>query len=396
MPGVVAIVVAGGSGKRMGGAVPKQFLPLGGRPILDRTVSALAASPSIDGIVLVLPAGIPEEARDSYRNVPKILGVVDGGPERQDSVRNALAAVPADAEVVLVHDGVRPFVTEELLARCVALARERGAVVPVVPVRETLKEWNREGKTLGTVDRARLFRAQTPQAFQADLLRRAHGKAEAEGISATDDAALVEASGVRVVPIPGEDGNLKITTPEELCMAEGLLRERPDFRVGIGVDAHRLVEGRDLWLGGVRIESGKGLLGHSDGDVLLHAIADAIYGGMGDKDIGHHFPPGDEKTKGISSRRILSHARGRMTGLGFGLLGLDAVVVCESPKIAPIAPRLRASIAGILSIPEERVSLKGKTTEGMGFEGRGEGISAWAVALLKGSLPAMPPGKEDG
>lgn len=392
MPKVVAIVVAGGAGKRMGGGVPKQFLLLGGRPILDRTISVFAASPSIDGIVLALPQGVPEETRDSYRDMPKVLEVVGGGAERQDSVRNALDAVPPDAEVILVHDGVRPFVSDDLLARCASLARKHGAVVPVVPVRETVKEWDREGKVLGTVDRSRLFRAQTPQAFRAGILREAYRKAAEEGCRGTDDAALVESAGTRVAPIPGEDGNLKITTPEELRMAEGMLRERPDFRVGIGVDAHRLVEGRDLWLGGVRIESDKGLLGHSDGDVLLHAIADAIYGGMGDRDIGHHFPPGAEETKGISSRRILSHARGRMAELGFGLLGLDAVVVCESPKIAPIASSLRASIAGILSVPEDRVSLKGKTTEGMGFEGRGEGISAWAVALLHGSIPAPSAG----
>lgn len=387
---VVAIVVAGGAGRRMGGEMPKQFLPLGGRPILDRTISALAASPAIDGILLALPPGIPGEARDSFRRMPKVLDVVDGGAERQDSVRNALAAVPEEAEVILVHDAVRPFVSGELLARCVSLARKHGAVVPVVPVRETVKEWDRHGKTLSTVDRSRLFRAQTPQGFRAGILRAAYRKAGEEGLRGTDDAALVEAAGTPVTPIPGEEGNIKITIPEDLRMAEGLLREQPDFRVGIGGDAHRLLEGRDLWLGGVLIENEKGLLGHSDGDVLLHAIADAIYGAMGDRDIGHHFPPGVEETKDISSRAILAHARGRMAETGFGLLALDAVVVCEHPKIAPIAARLRASIAGILSVPEERVSLKGKTTEGMGFEGRGEGISAWAVALLRGSLPAPP------
>ncbi|MEK6778029.1 MAG: 2-C-methyl-D-erythritol 4-phosphate cytidylyltransferase [Candidatus Deferrimicrobiota bacterium] len=387
---VVAIVVAGGAGRRMGGEVPKQFLPLGGRPILDRTISALAASPAIDGILLALPPGIPGEARDSFRRMPKVLGVVDGGAERQDSVRNALAAVPEEAEVILVHDAVRPFVSGELLARCVGLARKHGAVVPVVPVRETVKEWDRDGKTLSTVERSRLFRAQTPQGFRAGILRAAYRKAGEEGLRGTDDAALVEAAGTPVTPIPGEEGNIKITIPEELRMAEGLLREQPDFRVGIGGDAHRLIEGRDLWLGGVLIENEKGLLGHSDGDVLLHAIADAIYGAMGDRDIGHHFPPGVEETKNLSSRSILAHARGRMAETGFGLVGLDAVVVCEHPKIAPIAARLRASIAGILSVPSARVSLKGKTTEGMGFEGRGEGISAWAVALLRGSLPTPP------
>jgi 2-C-methyl-D-erythritol 4-phosphate cytidylyltransferase/2-C-methyl-D-erythritol 2,4-cyclodiphosphate synthase len=387
MAKVVAIVVAGGAGMRMGEKVPKQFLPLGGRPIVDRTISALAASPQIDGILLALPPRLAVDVKASYRGRPKVLQVVDGGAERQDSVRNALAAVPEEAEVILVHDAVRPFISSGLLARCVSMAREHGAVVPVVPVRETVKEWGRQGKTLATVDRSRLVRAQTPQAFRAGILRAAYEKADAEGRRGTDDASLVEAAGVPVIPIPGEEANIKITIPEELRMAEGLLREEADFRIGLGGDAHRLVEGRELWLGGIKVEHEKGLLGHSDGDVLLHAIADALYGAMGDRDIGHHFPPGREETRGIPGRKILEHARGRMEELGYALVGLDAVVVCEEPRIAPIAGMLRASIAEILAVPHDRVSLKGKTTEGMGFEGRREGISAWAVALLSGFRP---------
>jgi len=384
---VVAIVVAGGAGMRMGGNVPKQFLLLGGRPIVDRTISALAASPQIDGILLALPPHLSGDAKASYRGRPKVLQVVDGGAERQDSVRIALAAVPEEAEVILVHDAVRPFVSHDLLARCVELAREHGAVVPVVPVRETVKEWDRKGRTLSTVERSLLYRAQTPQAFRAGILREAYEKADAAGRRGTDDASIVEAAGYPVTPIPGEESNIKITIPEELRMAEGLLREEAQFRIGLGGDAHRLVEGRELWLGGVKVEHGKGLLGHSDGDVLLHAIADALYGAMGDRDIGHHFPPDREETRGIPGRKILEHARGRMEELGYTLVGLDAVVVCEEPRIAPIAQALRASIAEILSVPAEQVSLKGKTTEGMGFEGRREGISAWAVALLAGFRP---------
>lgn len=387
MARVIAIVVAGGEGRRMGGDVPKQFLPLGGRPIIDRTISCLAASPLIDGILLALPPQSPRDLKESFRGRPKVLQVVDGGAERQDSVRNALAAVAGDAEVILVHDAVRPFVSADLLARCVELAEEHGAVVPVVPVRETVKEWDKNGRTLSTVDRSRLYRAQTPQAFRAGILRKAYEKAGAEGLRGTDDASLVEGAGYPVTPIPGEEANIKITIPEELRMAEGLLREGPDFRIGLGGDAHRLVPGRELWLGGVKVEHEMGLLGHSDGDVLLHAIADALYGAMGDRDIGYHFPPGREETRGIPGRKIIEHARGRMEELGYALVGLDAVVVCEEPKIAPIVEELRASIAGMLLVPPERVSLKGKTTEGMGFEGRREGISAWAVALLSGSRP---------
>jgi 2-C-methyl-D-erythritol 4-phosphate cytidylyltransferase/2-C-methyl-D-erythritol 2,4-cyclodiphosphate synthase len=389
---VVAIIVAGGGGKRMGADIPKQFLALCGRPILDRTLSAFTASPQVDGVVLALPPVLPGEVKEAYRSVKKVLAVVDGGAERQDSVSNALAAVPAEAEIILVHDAVRPFVSEGLLERCVERAREHGAVVPVVPVRDTVKEWNSAEKSLCTRDRSGLMLAQTPQGYRAGILRAAYGKAREEGRQGTDDASLVEGTGVPVIPVPGEEANIKITNPEDLRMAEGFLREQADFRIGIGGDAHRLAEGRELWLGGVRIEHERGLLGHSDGDVLLHAIADAIYGGLGEPDIGQYFPPGAVETKGISSRSIVAHARGRMVERGFGLVGLDAVIVCEEPKIAPVAPAIRAAIAAMLSLPEERVNLKGKTTEGMGFEGRREGISAWAVALLMGS----PPGTERG
>ncbi len=384
---VVAIVVAGGLGRRVGGELPKQFLPIAGRSLLDRTLSVLLSSTRIDGIVLALPALVPDEVKQAYRSVGKILAVVEGGAERQDSVRNALDAVPAEAEIVLVHDAVRPFASRRLVEQCVALAGEHGAVVPVVPVRDTVKEWDGQAKALRTRDRSGLFLAQTPQGFRASILRAAYGRADGESRRGTDDASLVEASGYSAVPVPGEEGNIKITTPEDFRMAVGLLAEVPDFRIGIGGDAHPLVEGRDLVLGGVRVEHPRGLLGHSDGDVLLHAIADAIYGALGDPDIGRHFPPGLPETEGISSRSIIAHARGRMLEKGFGLVGLDAVVVCEEPRIAPLAAALRTSIAAMFSLREDRVNLKGKTTEGMGFEGRGEGISAWAVALLKGPLP---------
>ncbi len=384
---MVAIILAAGGGKRMGGGLPKQFLPVAGRPLLDRSLSAVAGSPRIDGVVLALPPSLSAAVKESYQRSPKVIAVVDGGAERQDSVQNALAAVPEETEIILVHDAVRPFVSRDLLDRCADLAREHGAVVPVVPVRDSVKQWDGSGRTLRTRDRSELMLAQTPQGFRAGILRDAYRKAREEGRVGTDDASLVEGAGYPVVPVPGEEANIKVTLPEDLRMAEGLLRETVDFRIGIGGDAHPLVEGRDLWLGGVRIEHDRGLLGHSDGDVLLHAIADAIYGALGEPDIGQHFPPGREETEGIASRTIIAHARGRMVEKGFGLVGLDAVVVCEEPRMAPLVPAIRGSIAGLLSLAEERVNLKGKTTEGMGFEGRREGISAWAVALLKGSTP---------
>lgn len=384
----VAIVVAGGAGRRMGSGVPKQFLPLGGCSLLDRTLSTISAASRVEAVVLALPPETPPETMEAYRGFTKVISVVGGGARRQDSVRNALEAVPEDARVILVHDAVRSIATPRLFDRCVDQALLHGAAVPVIPVRDTLKTWDGAAGTLVTRDRSGFLRAQTPQGFRAEILREAYALALRDGRVGTDDASLVEAAGRPVVAFPGEESNLKITLPEDLRMAAGLLAEEVDFRVGLGGDAHRLVAGRDLWLGGVRIDHPMGLLGHSDGDVLLHAVADAIYGAMGDRDIGFHFPPGLEETAGISGRSILAHVRGRMAAGGFGLLWLDAVVVCEAPRIAPLAGALRASMASLLSVPEGCVSVKGKTTEGMGFEGRGEGISAWAVALLRGSNPA--------
>ena len=371
----------------MGGVVPKQFLSVGGRSLLDRTLTSVSASTRVDAIVIALPADAATEAGEAYRGFPKVIAVIKGGAERHDSVRNALAVVPKDASIILVHDAVRPFATPGLFDRCAEHALLHGAAVPVIPVRDTVKAWDKAAGTLVTRDRSEFLRAQTPQGFRAGILREAYALAAREGRAGTDDASLVEAAGHAVVALPGEEANLKITLPEDLRMAAGLLSGDPDFRIGLGGDAHRLVPERELWLGGIRVDHPMGLLGHSDGDVLLHAVADAIYGAMGDHDIGFHFPPGREETLGISSRSILAHARGRMAAGGFGLLGLDAVVVCEAPRIGPLADALRASIAGILSVPEECVSVKGKTTEGMGFEGRGEGISAWAVALLRGTRP---------
>ncbi len=371
----------------MGSALPKQFLSVGGRPLLDRTLSSASASARVDAIVLALPADASPETFETYREFPKVIGVVRGGAERPDSVRNAIAAVPSEASIILVHDAVRPFATSGLFDRCVDHARLHGTAVPVIPIRDTVKSWDKGAGTLVTWDRSGLLRAQTPQGFRAGILREAYALAAREGRTGTDDASLVEAAGLPVSAFPGEEANLKVTLPEDLRMGAGLLFEEPDFRVGLGGDAHRLVPDRELWLGGVRIDHPTGLLGHSDGDVLLHAVADAIYGAIGDRDIGFHFPPDREETRGVSSRSILAHARVRMAAAGFGLLALDAVVVCEAPRIAPLADALRASIAGILSVEEGRVSVKGKTTEGMGFEGRGEGISAWAVALLRGARP---------
>jgi len=388
----VAVVAAAGAGTRFGAAVPKQFLPVAGRTLLDRAVAGLVASPRVEGVVVVVPPGTGEGPRAALRAMERVLAVVDGGDRREESVRRGLAAVPDEAEMVLVHDGARPFVSAALVERCLDAAARHGAAVPVVPVRDTIKEWDAERRTLVTRDRAVLLRAQTPQAFRAGLLREAYAQAAAQGRTGTDCAALVEALGHPVAAVPGEEENIKITVPADLRMAHGLAVEEADFRIGLGGDAHRLVPGRELWLGGVRVPHPRGLLGHSDGDVLLHAVADALYGALGERDIGWHFPPDREETRGLESRAIVAHARARMVERGFGLVGLDAVVVCEEPRIAPLVPAIRSSMAELLGIPPDRVNVKGKTTEGMGFEGRGEGISAWAVALLRGAGPRTAQG----
>lgn len=377
-----AIVVAGGAGRRMGAETPKQYLPLAGIPLLDRTLVLFAESPDIDAVVVALPPDTDAGTRARYAAFPKVAALVDGGAERTDSVRAGLGAVPADAAVVLVHDAVRPLASIDLVRRCVEGALSRGAVVPVVPVRDTVKSWDEGKGSLVTRDRSEIFRAQTPQAFRREILVAAYEAAARDGIAGTDDAALVERISVPIHPVDGEEENMKITTPPDMRMAEGLVGALPDIRTGIGYDAHRLVEGRPLFLGGIEIPHGKGLLGHSDGDVLLHAAADALYGAIGDRDIGFHFPPDRDETKGIDSRSIVAHARGRMEEGGFALLSLDMVVACEAPKVAPYADAIRTTVAGLLGVDQSRVNVRGKTTEGMGFEGRGEGISARAVALV--------------
>lgn len=377
-----AIIVAGGAGRRMGAETPKQYLPLAGIPLLDRTLALFAESKDIDAIVVALPPDTDAGTKARYAAFSKVAALVEGGSERTDSVRSSLDAVPADAAVVLVHDAVRPLASLELIRRCVDGAFSRGAVVPVVPVRDTVKSWDEGKGSLVTRDRSEFLRAQTPQAFRREIIVAAYEAAARDGITGTDDAALVERMGIPVHPVDGEEENMKITTPPDMRMAEGLLGALPDIRTGIGYDAHRLVEARPLFLGGVEIPHEKGLLGHSDGDVLLHAAADAVYGAIGDRDIGFHFPPGRVETKGIDSRSIVEHARGRMEEGGFALLSLDMVVVCEAPRIASYADSIRTTVAGLLGVDPSRVNVRGKTTEGMGFEGRGEGISAKAVALV--------------
>lgn len=384
---VFAIVPAAGLGRRMGGETPKLFLDLGGKPILARTLEALERASRIDGIVLVTsPSAIGfcrTEIVERF-GIRKVEDVVAGGAERQDSVRAGLEAVRGRADVVVVHDGARPLVSPALVDASVDRCGRSSGVVAAVRVKDTLKISD-EGEVSGTLDRSRLWAAQTPQTFPFDLLYEAHLRAEAEGFRGTDEASLVERMGGKVFLLEGSYGNLKITTPEDVTIADAILDGAASrrMRVGHGYDTHRLVEGRALVLGGVEIPFDKGLLGHSDADVLCHAVADAVLGAIGLGDIGRLFPDTDPGLKGVSSLVLLDGVARRVREGAGCILNVDATLVAERPRIAPYVERMRQNIGKALGLPPERISVKATTNEGMGFPGREEGMAAWAVALVE-------------
>lgn len=384
---VTAVVAAAGSGRRMGREVNKVFLPLAGRPILARSVAAVASCPEVDGLVVVVAPGEEEQAAEII--APLALAkpwlVVAGGAERQHSVANALAAVPAAADIILIHDGARPLVDADTIGAAIAAAREHGAAGVAVPVKDTIKTVDEGGCIAATPDRRTLWAIQTPQVFAAPLLREAYAAAAAAGVLATDDAALVERLGRKVRIVPGSYRNIKITTPEDMIMAQALLGSEAERmrRIGIGYDVHRLVAGRPLVIGGVDIPWEKGLEGHSDADVLLHAIKDALLGAAALGDIGRHFPDTDPAYKGASSLRLLAAVGEKLAAAGWRAANIDAVVIAEKPKLAPHIPAMNANIAAALGIAAGQVNVKATTTEGLGFTGRREGIAAQAVAAIE-------------
>lgn len=386
---VFAVVPAAGLGRRMGGETPKLFLDLAGKPVLVWTLEALQSASRIDGIVLVAsPSGIEYCRTEIVRRfgLRKVTDVVPGGADRQGSVRAGLEAVRGRADVVVVHDGARPLVSPALVDATVDRCDRTSGVIAAVPVRDTLKV-SEEGRVSATLDRSRLWAAQTPQTFPFDLLFEAHLRAEAEGFRGTDEASLVERLGGKVLLLEGSYDNLKVTTPEDLGVGEAILsREGAGarrMRVGHGYDTHRLIEGRPLVLGGVQIPFEKGLLGHSDADVLSHAVADAVLGAMGLGDIGKLFPDTDPGLKGVSSLVLLDGVARRVREQHGSILNVDATLVAERPRIAPFVERMRQSMGKALGLPPERVSVKATTNEGMGFPGREEGMAAWAVALVE-------------
>jgi 2-C-methyl-D-erythritol 4-phosphate cytidylyltransferase / 2-C-methyl-D-erythritol 2,4-cyclodiphosphate synthase len=386
---VAVIVAAGGRGERLGAGVPKQLLTIGGESILRRSIRLFEEHPRVDEIVVVLPPDLAADPPPDVAATGKPLSVVAGGPRRQDSVRNGFNAVRGRADLVLIHDAARPFASPGLIGRTIDAAWETGAALAALAASDTVKlARNAAGQDPAvverTVPRERVFLAQTPQAFRTEVLAAAIEAGRDDEI-ATDEAALAEAAGFTVRIVPGEATNLKITTMTDLTAAQAIAGgddAAVRIRAGAGYDLHRLVEGRPLILGGVTVPSEKGLAGHSDADVLAHALTDAILGACARGDIGRHFPDTDPQWKGASSLAMLTHAVSVANDAGFDLVNVDAVVVAERPKLAPHLDRIRASLAGALGIDADRVSVKGKTNEGVDATGRGEAMAAHAVALL--------------
>ncbi len=370
---VAALLVAAGSGLRFGAPQPKQFALLGGKPVLRWAAEALAPH-----VALLQPVGDPDPLAAALDGI-ETLPIVAGGATRQESVLAGLEALaPHAPDIVLVHDAARPFIPPGTIEALLAALRDAPGAIPAVPVADTLKRAS-AGRIEATVPRAGLFRAQTPQAFHFPLLLAIH-RSGAPG--ATDDAALLEEAGHSVALVPGAEENIKLTYPEDLVRLERILTPTLFPRTGTGFDVHVLTEGRPLIICGITVPHEKGLAGHSDADVGIHALCDAIYGALAEGDIGRHFPPSEATWKDADSARFLRHAAGRIAARGGRLANVDVTLICERPKITPHAPAMIERLAALLDVDPARVSVKATTTERLGFPGRGEGIAAQAVATV--------------
>ena len=380
----VALVVAAGRGERFGGGLPKQYLPLAGKPLLRHSVERFLAHPGIAAVRVVIGAGQADLYAQATAGL-RLLPSVEGGPSRQESVRLGLESLaPVEPTHVLIHDGARPLLSTALIGRVLAALETDEAALPVLPVVDTLKR--AEGARLAAgPDRQGLARAQTPQGFRFGPILAAHRAAA--GRELTDDAAVAEAAGIPVSRVEGEERNLKVTTRDDLALASLLLAGAPRaYRTGMGYDVHAFAEGRPMVLCGVRIPHDRGLLGHSDADAALHAVTDALLGTIGAGDIGQHFPPSDERWRDCDSGVFLRHARGLVEARGGRVENVDLVIVCERPKIGPHREAMTARLAELLGVAAGRVGIKATTSERLGFTGRGEGLVAQAVATV--SFPA--------
>lgn len=367
-----AIIVAAGRGSRAGGEVPKQWQMLAGKPVLAQTLAAFAGIP----VVLVIH---PDDRARAESLLPGVR-LVHGGATRAESVRNALEAIEDNGvSRVLIHDGARPLVSAALIRRMLAALDSHAAAAPAVAVTDAL--WRgQEGRVAGTQDRLGLYRAQTPQAFRYDAILAAH---RAHPGGALDDVEVARAAGLDVAIVEGDEDNLKLTFPGDFVRAEAILKARGmDIRLGNGYDVHAFCEGDHVWLCGVKIPHSRGLLGHSDADVGMHALTDAIYGALAQGDIGRHFPPSDPQWKGAESHIFLSHAAALARNMGYQISNCDVTLVCERPKIGPHAIEMATEIARIMGVEAARVSVKATTSERLGFTGREEGIAALATCCL--------------
>ncbi len=435
---VAVLIAAAGFGKRMGGQVAKQYRELGGMPVLSRTIAAFERHALIDSIYIIGQAEQLDYCRratvEPY-GFSKVRALVAGGKQRQDSVRQGLCALGSE-QLILIHDGARPFVTAEIITQTIEAAAEHGAAAAAVPVKDTIKvvQAAADGTPQAfcdTPDRSRLYQIQTPQGFLRPVIEAAFENAYAQGFYGTDDAVLVERTGRTVVPVMGDYRNIKLTTAEDMAVGEAILQtmqewqkpsqedglpphdtppsraeykvecrakenemsgqtsQRPwEYRMGTGFDVHQLVEGRKLILGGVEIPWQKGLLGHSDADVMVHAVMDALLGAAALGDIGRHFPDSDEAYRGADSLKLLEKVVGLLQSNSFMPVNVDATIIAQRPKIAPHIPQMRKNLAGILwpDLSEEeavlRVNIKATTTEQLGFCGREEGIASQAAVCL--------------
>ena len=387
MTGAVAVViVAAGRGERAGGEVPKQYRDIGGEPMLRPTLRAFLSHARVDLVQPVIHPGDENFYRAATAGLSKLSPPVAGGATRQASVRAGLEALaPAAPALVLIHDAARPFLSGALIDRAIAAGKATGAAVPGIAIADTVKAIDAAANVVETLDRGRLRVVQTPQVFAFDVILKAHRRAAAAGLqNFTDDAALAEWAGHRVSVFEGETGNVKVTTNDDFDRAEILnLARLSDVRTGTGFDVHAFADGDHVMLAGIRVPHWRGLTGHSDADVGLHALVDAILGALADGDIGAHFPPSDPQWKGAASDRFLSFACERVRARGGMIAHLDLTIVCEAPRIAPHRDAMRARIAAIAGIAVTRVGVKATTSERLGFTGRGEGIVALAAATVR-------------
>jgi 2-C-methyl-D-erythritol 4-phosphate cytidylyltransferase / 2-C-methyl-D-erythritol 2,4-cyclodiphosphate synthase len=385
MEQVAAIVVAAGQGARAGGDLPKQFRRVGGEIMLRRALLSFAGAGNVRFVQPVVRSEDLERVRTLTGDL-NVLPPVFGGATRQASVHAGLEALlPRSPDIVLVHDAARPFASANLIARAIEAAKKSGAAIPVIPVADTVKRVDEAGVVEATLDRNSIRLVQTPQAFAFPALLDAHRRAAAQGRNDfTDDAALAEWAGMMVNVFMGEPGNVKLTTPEDFVRAEAIQSAAlGDVRTGLGLDVHAFGPGDHVTLGGVRIPHGQSLTGHSDADVALHALTDAVLGALADGDIGVHFPPSDPQWRGASSDRFLAFAIERVRTRGGRIANLDLTIVCEAPRIGEYRDRMRANIAKLAGIGIERVGVKATTSEKLGFTGRGEGIATYATATIR-------------